>query len=151
MNVQHYFRKIEQLKLNMDDLSTCGSDIVASLNQMSVRIKAVFLAVTQQLSNAQAGAWQSSAAALMSAVSEILQSESPSPTILNQNSSDNARADVSTMEVLIGYYTETLESSYRVGRYYQQTVSKYLIMNVLNFFLSSATLCYQWRLWFRAL
>ena len=103
LEVRRYHQAIGDVEHGMSALLNFLEEIQAVWNHIMIKVKAVFLAVTQQFSNAQVSSWKSSSEVLQETVQELLGLEFMDEEFLN-HSSDNARADVSTMEVLLHYH-----------------------------------------------
>ncbi len=104
-HIHQYNKALERIKVGLLALVQFEDGIKKEFERLTIRVKAIFLAVSQQLSNVQTAAWTSSADTLLKAVSRIVGSEFVDEEFLYENSSEEARGDVSTMEILLHYYT----------------------------------------------
>ena len=106
LQVLLYHQALGDIEHGVSALVNFMEEIQAVFDHISIKVKAVFLVVTQQFSNAQRNSWKSSSDALGTIVQELLDSEFEDREFLYEHSSDNARTDVSTMEVLLHYYKD---------------------------------------------
>ena len=86
--VQEYHRSLGDVEHGISALINFVEEIQVVYTNITIRVKAVFLAVTQQLSNAQVSSWKLSSEALLESVHEVLDVEFIDQEFLYEHSSE---------------------------------------------------------------